>query len=563
MACQRDGAGTSGTMTLRPGTRLGPYEIGRALGAGGMGEVFEARDTRLDRLVAIKILQPGSLVGHEETRARFEREARVVASLSDPHICTLYDIGHQDGVDFLVMELLHGETLSDRLLRAPLGIPHVVTLAIQVARALDRAHRQGVVHRDLKPGNIMLTPAGAKLLDFGLARLLPRPGVAGDGVTIPASLTSDGTITGTIPYMAPEQLEGKPADARSDLFAFGAVVYEMTTGRRAFDGASQAALIGAILRSTPAPIHELRPDAPAALARVVTTCLEKDPEARWSSAHDIVLLLQDLRSEPAASAAGVLTLPGPAGGGSGSGAVATGHGEGGAPEIGDNPGLAVVEVIPDVTAEARALLLRHPLRAGDAIQLASCLYLQREPGQPVPFVAFDQRLLDAARAEGVTVVGTSSDRRGDIRKPTRRREGGSRRRPWKTPISRSRGGDRSAWGSADTRFSRRSSRRCTVRRCLLLRPQGFGWLNAQAATCRTKRRGEADAHHHQRDSRQQDRCVSTGQLPPCEVIDDPRNHESQEHAGRELPQRAGEHRAHDLARAGAKRRANTDLPPPL
>ncbi len=231
-------------MSLSPGTRLGPYEIISPLGAGGMGEVYRGKDTRLDRTVAIKVL-PAHLAGEPERRQRFEREARAVSSLSHPHICTLHDVGHQDGVDFLVMEYLEGETLAERLARGALPTDQVLRYGVEIADALDKAHRHGVVHRDLKPGNIMLTKSGAKLLDFGLAKLketesgqvlaglsaLPTEGGRG--------LTAEGTILGTFQYMAPEQLEGKEADARADIFAFGVVVYEMATGRKAFEGKSQ------------------------------------------------------------------------------------------------------------------------------------------------------------------------------------------------------------------------------------------------------------------------------------------------------------------------------------
>jgi Tol biopolymer transport system component len=292
------------------GSALGPYVVLSKLGEGGMGVVYRARDTRLGREVAVKVLPPAltrepgpssaaqgpATDSKGERLARFEREARAIASLAHPHICTLYDVGRQDGVDFLVMELVRGETLAERLRRGPLPIDEILACAVQVADALDSAHRQGIIHRDLKPGNIMLTAEGAKLLDFGLARLLPSPDALADGVTIPP-LTTEGSIPGTVPYMAPEQLEGHAPDRRTDLFALGAIVYEMACGRRPFDGSSQAALIGAILHSTPAPLASLRPDVPPALARVVTICLAKDPGHRWSSAHDVVLLLEGIRSE--------------------------------------------------------------------------------------------------------------------------------------------------------------------------------------------------------------------------------------------------------------------------
>src|SRR5881396_3008946 len=234
------------SLTLSSGTRFGRYEILSPLGAGGMGEVYRARDTRLDRTVAIKVL-PDHLSTNAELRQRFEREARAVSSLSHPHICTLYDIGHQDGVDYLVMEFIEGSSLADRLEKGSLPAEQVLRYAIQIAGALDKAHRAGIVHRDLKPGNIMLTKSGAKLLDFGLAKLQGSGSGLVSGLTsLPTelhALTGQGTILGTFQYMAPEQLEGREADARTDIFAFGAVVYEMATGKRTFTGRSQASLI--------------------------------------------------------------------------------------------------------------------------------------------------------------------------------------------------------------------------------------------------------------------------------------------------------------------------------
>ena len=223
-------------MAILPGTRLGPYEILSAIGAGGMGEVYRARDTRLDRIVAIKVL-PAHLADRSELRERFEREARTIASLNHPHICTLFDIGQQDGIDFLVMEYLEGETLAQRLLKGPLPIEQVLQFAIEISDALDKAHRKGITHRDLKPGNIMLTKTGTKLLDFGLAKLRQDGAPATPLSELPTAsdpITAQGSIVGTLQYMAPEQLEGGEVDARSDIFAFGAVVYEMATGKRAF-----------------------------------------------------------------------------------------------------------------------------------------------------------------------------------------------------------------------------------------------------------------------------------------------------------------------------------------
>jgi eukaryotic-like serine/threonine-protein kinase len=242
-------------MALATGTKLGPYEIAGAIGAGGMGEVYRARDTRLERIVAVKIL-PDHLSDRAELRERFDREARTIASLNHPHICVLHDIGQQDGTDFLVMEYLEGETLAERLKKGPLPLDQVLRYAIEISDALDKAHRKGITHRDLKPGNIMLTKSGTKLLDFGLAKLRgPQVAVANLSAlpTEGSNLTAQGTILGTLQYMAPEQLEGKEADARTDIFAFGVVVYEMATGKKAFEGKSQASLIAKILETKPAP----------------------------------------------------------------------------------------------------------------------------------------------------------------------------------------------------------------------------------------------------------------------------------------------------------------------
>ncbi len=282
-------------MALTSGTKLGPYEVLAPIGAGGMGEVYKGRDTRLERTVAIKVL-PAHLTSNPEVKQRFEREARAVSSLNHPHICALYDIGQQDGTDFLVMEYLEGETLAECLKRGPLPANQTLRCTVQVADALDKAHRQGVTHRDLKPANIMLTKSGAKLLDFGLAKLRTDPAPLGEGLTDvtaePRKLTVEGTIVGTFQYMAPEQLEGKEADARSDIFAFGGVLYEMVTGKPAFAGNSNASLIAAILHSEPPPLNQLQPMTPPALERVVRTCLAKDPEERWQTAHDVKLQLQ-------------------------------------------------------------------------------------------------------------------------------------------------------------------------------------------------------------------------------------------------------------------------------
>jgi eukaryotic-like serine/threonine-protein kinase len=278
-------------MAILPGRRLGPHEILSAIGAGGMGEVYKARDTRLDRIVAIKVL-PGHLADRHELRERFEREAKTIASLNHPHICTLYDTGHQDDIDFLVMEYIEGETLSQRLLKGSLPIQQVLQYAIEICDALDKAHSKGVTHRDLKPGNIMLTKSGAKLLDFGLAKLRQEAAPATPLSQLPTlaeAVTAHGMILGTLQYMAPEQVEGKTdqIDGRTDIFAFGAVVYELATGRKAFEGASQASLIAKILETDPPPMSSLQPLTPLALERVVKTCLAKDPDDRWQTARDL------------------------------------------------------------------------------------------------------------------------------------------------------------------------------------------------------------------------------------------------------------------------------------
>jgi Tol biopolymer transport system component len=285
---------SSPPMALTPGSRLGPYEIQAPIGAGGMGEVYRARDTRLDRIVAIKVL-PEHLSGSPEVRARFEREARAVSSLNHPNICVLYDVGHQDGVDFLVMEHLEGETLADRLLKGPLPVDELLRVATEIADALDKAHRQGLIHRDLKPGNVMLTKSGAKLLDFGLARttgLAPTLSDLSRSPTMSRSLTAEGTIVGTFQYLAPETLEGREADARGDIFAFGAMLYEMATGKRAFEGKSQASVIAAILERDPAPPSTVQPLIPPALDRLIQQCLVKDPDRRRQTMHDVLLELQ-------------------------------------------------------------------------------------------------------------------------------------------------------------------------------------------------------------------------------------------------------------------------------
>jgi len=286
-------------MDLSAGTRLGPYEIVAALGAGGMGEVYRARDTRLDRCVAIKIL-PSHLSCNSELKSRFEREAKTLSSVTHPHICHLYDVGSQSGFDFLVMELLEGETLASRLQKGPLPLPDLLKTGVQIADALAQAHRLGITHRDLKPSNIMLTKSGAKLMDFGLAKpstvvtaITPSSsGAETATLQSPATpISTVGMVIGTIHYMSPEQIEGKEADARSDVFALGAVLYEMATGHRAFEGKSHLSVASAILHKEPSPISSVQPASSAALDYVIRTCLAKDPDERFQTAHDVKLQL--------------------------------------------------------------------------------------------------------------------------------------------------------------------------------------------------------------------------------------------------------------------------------
>ncbi len=294
-------------MGLAAGTKLGPYEIQSALGAGGMGEVYRARDTRLERTVAIKIL-PEHLASNSELRARFEREARAVSSLNHAHICHLYDIGSQDGTAYLVMEYLEGETLADRLLKGAVPLKQALEFAIHITEALATAHRGGILHRDLKPGNVMLTPVGAKLMDFGLAKAAPVLGISAEvaGGMTPSTptltiadlsspsngLTQRGMLVGTFQYMAPEVLQGKEADTRSDIFSLGCVLYEMVSGRRAFDGKSQLSVLTGILEKDPDPVSRVQKTSPPALDHVVKTCLEKNPEERFQNANDVKVQLK-------------------------------------------------------------------------------------------------------------------------------------------------------------------------------------------------------------------------------------------------------------------------------
>ena len=296
-------------MPLAPGTKLGPYEIGVPLGAGAMGEVYRAKDTRLDRTVAIKIL-PAHLSNDPVRKQRFEREAKTISSLNHPHICVLHDVGRQDGIDYLVMECVEGETLAKRLEKGPLPLEQVLKYGAQIADALDKAHGSGVVHRDLKPGNVVLAPIGAKLLDFGLAKpvstLLSGLTVTSD--TPRAPVTEEGTIVGTFQYMSPEQVEGKELDGRSDIFSLGAVLYEMVTGHRAFEGKSQLSVASAILEKEPAPITSTKPLTPAALNRTIGKCLAKLPDERWQSASDLASELKWLGQGGVEGAAGVVPL---------------------------------------------------------------------------------------------------------------------------------------------------------------------------------------------------------------------------------------------------------------
>jgi len=302
-------------MALTSGTRLGPYEIQSPLGAGGMGEVYRARDTRLDRTVAIKVLN-SRLVDSTELRSRFEREAKIISQLQHPHICVLHDVGNEGPIDYLVMEFLQGESLAERLRKGPLPAEQVLTIAIEIADALEKAHRAGVVHRDLKPGNVMLTKSGAKLLDFGLAKPLGATVASGPGSgsspsvfaaaltqTIPSHspatpLSTTGTVIGTVQYMSPEQIQGIDADARSDIFSFGVMLFEMVTGKRTFEGKTQASIVGQILAVDPPSVSTLRPQTPPGLDRVIRLCLDKDPDERIQSAHDLKLQLQAIAETP-------------------------------------------------------------------------------------------------------------------------------------------------------------------------------------------------------------------------------------------------------------------------
>lgn len=278
-------------MGISAGSQLGPYQVTDALGAGGMGVVFRARDTRLERTVAIKVL-PEHLSSDPLRNERFHREAKIISGLSHPNICALYDIGQQNGSQYLVLEYIEGESLADRLRRGPLPIAETLKIGAEIASALETAHRNGIVHRDLKPANVMLTKNGAKLLDFGLAKPALMAAAAQGTASLARSITEEGTIVGTFQYMAPEQLEGAEADARSDIFAFGAILYEMATGQPAFVGKSRVSLMASILSSEPKPLAELAPMTPPSFEHLVRTCMAKDPDARFHSAHDVLLELK-------------------------------------------------------------------------------------------------------------------------------------------------------------------------------------------------------------------------------------------------------------------------------
>ena len=276
-------------MSLKSGARLGAYRILSPLGTGGMGEVYKAHDTRLGRTVAIKVL-PADVASDPDLRQRFEREAKTISRLNHPHICVLHDVGREGDTDFLVMEYLEGETLAQRLTKGALPLEQALRYATEIADAMDKAHRQGIVHRDLKPGNVMLTKSGTKLLDFGLAKLKPHGatgGVPSASTSQDATLTPQGTVLGTLHYMAPEQLLGGVVDTRADIWAFGTVIYEMVTGQKAFEGESHASVIGAILKTDPAPIAALQPLSPPLLNQIVKTCLAKDSDDRWETAGDV------------------------------------------------------------------------------------------------------------------------------------------------------------------------------------------------------------------------------------------------------------------------------------
>ena len=295
-------------MSLAPGTRLGPYEIVSILGVGGMGEVYRARDTRLDRTVAVKAL-PAEKLADEERKRRFLAEARAASALNHPNIVSIHDLAAVNGADFLVMEYVSGKTLQESIPKKGLRLNETLRYAIQIADALAAAHEAGIVHRDLKPGNVMVTPNGTiKLLDFGLAKLLERDGWRSDDATRTVA-TVEGTIAGTVSYMSPEQAEAKPLDGRSDIFSFGCVLYEMLTGHRAFQGDSAMSTLSAVLRSEPKPVTQLAPDVPNDVERVIKRCLRKDPDRRFQTARDLKVALQELLDESASGMLAGLSAP--------------------------------------------------------------------------------------------------------------------------------------------------------------------------------------------------------------------------------------------------------------
>jgi eukaryotic-like serine/threonine-protein kinase len=384
-------------MALTSGTKLGPYEIQSPLGAGGMGEVYRARDTRLDRTVAIKIL-PAHLSDDPEFKQRFEREAKTVSSLNHPYICQLFDVGQQDGTDFLVMEFLDGETLADRLRRGAMPLNEILKTGTEIAEALNVAHRAGIVHRDLKPGNIMLAKSGAKLMDFGLAKPV-IPGASGSasapllsaartmsGPSPVSPLTTAGSIVGTIQYMSPEQIEGREADARADIFALGAVLYEMATGTRAFQGKSQISVASAILEKDPEPVSTTKPQIPASFDYLVATCLAKDREERIQTAHDVRLQLKGIAQSSQASPVQAAAAP---------------------RSLGSRLLLAVSAIL--LLCAAISFLLA---RGGSGPQLALRAYIPPPPGTAFQPTGFDAGPVGVS-PDGKTLAFTAVDEKGN------------------------------------------------------------------------------------------------------------------------------------------------------
>jgi Tol biopolymer transport system component len=387
---------------LLPGSRLGAYEIVAPRGAGGMGEVYTARDTRLDRMVAVKVLT-GALAADAQSRQRFEQEARSIAALNHPHICTIHDVGRHGDVDYLVMELLEGETLGDRLKKGPLGIAEALAIAVQVGDALAAAHRVGIAHRDLKPGNVILVRRSgasgapdAKLLDFGLAASVPGGGSTGGPplhasvmtttppsmlATRPPSATTS-SFSGTVQYMAPEQLDGQPADHRADIFAFGCVLYEMLAGRKAFEGATAMTVIAAIMSVEPKPIASIA-SAPAVLDHLLRRCLEKDPEQRWQSMADVTGELRWIASQP-------LTSVGPV------------HGGAPAARIGKPAGFAIV--VATVVAGVLAVMAgANWLKPAAAAEVQSLQFEVTTPPTDLPHMAVSP--------DGTTLVFVANENR--------------------------------------------------------------------------------------------------------------------------------------------------------